>query len=98
MMEDLDTLGAAGSDGQVIVATGAGAFQYESGATLRTSVGVGTGDTPILIRFPNGNISIKTIETLHNDWVPYEEFKPFDISVKTLFIIKFSDRDFIYIG
>ena len=44
VLEDLDTLGAAGSDGQFIVATGAGAFAYESGATVRNSLGLGTGD------------------------------------------------------
>jgi hypothetical protein len=38
-------IGAPSSDGEFIVATGAGAFAYESGATLRTSIGVGTGDT-----------------------------------------------------
>jgi hypothetical protein len=44
VLEDLDTLGAAGSDGQFIVATGAGAFAYESANTARTSLGLGTGD------------------------------------------------------
>jgi hypothetical protein len=39
VLEDLDSLGAAGSDGQFIVATGEGAFAYESGATVRTSLG-----------------------------------------------------------
>ena len=46
VLDDLNTLGAAAADGEVIVATGAGAFAYESGATLRTSIGVGTGDSP----------------------------------------------------
>ena len=46
VLEDLDTLGAPASDGQFIVATGAGAFAYESGATVRTSLGLGTGDSP----------------------------------------------------
>jgi hypothetical protein len=46
VLEDLDSLGAAGSDGQFIVATGEGAFAYESGATVRTSLGLGTGDSP----------------------------------------------------
>ena len=41
VLEDLDTLGAAASDGQFIVATGSGAFAYESGATARTSLGLG---------------------------------------------------------
>jgi hypothetical protein len=45
-LEDLDTLGAAASDGQFIVATGTGAFAYESGATARTSLGLGSSDTP----------------------------------------------------
>ena len=42
VLEDLDTLGAASSNGQFIVATGSGAFQYESGSTARTSLGLGT--------------------------------------------------------
>ncbi|MBT6753754.1 hypothetical protein HOB25_02065, partial [bacterium] len=33
ILEDLNTLGAAATDGQFIVATGAGTFAYESGAT-----------------------------------------------------------------
>jgi hypothetical protein len=43
VLEDLDTLGAASTDGEIIVATGAGAFAYETGATLRTSIGVAIG-------------------------------------------------------
>ena len=43
---DLETLGAPASDGQFIVATGAGAFAYESANTARTSLGLGTGDSP----------------------------------------------------
>ena len=46
VLEDLNTLGAAASDGQFIVATGAGAFAYESGDTARTSLGLGSGDSP----------------------------------------------------
>lgn len=46
IFEDLETLGAPVSDGQIIVATGAGAFAYESGNTARTSLGLGTGDSP----------------------------------------------------
>ena len=40
---DLATLEAPASDGQFIVATGAGAFAYESGATVRTSLGLTIG-------------------------------------------------------
>lgn len=44
VLEDLDTLGAPSADGQFIVATGAGAFAYESGATARASLGLDTSD------------------------------------------------------
>jgi DNA polymerase elongation subunit (family B) len=37
-----------------------------------------TGDTPLLVKFPDGHIDIITIETLTSEWVPYENFKPFD--------------------
>ena len=40
VLEDLVTLGAPASDGQFIVATGAGAFAYESGADARASLGL----------------------------------------------------------
>lgn len=43
ILDDLNTLGAAASDGEFIVATGAGAFAYESGATARTSLGLAIG-------------------------------------------------------
>jgi len=45
VLEDLDTLGAPTTDGQFIVATGAGAFAYESGATVRTSLNVDIAGT-----------------------------------------------------
>ena len=38
-----------------------------------------TGDTPLLVKFPDGHIDIITIETLTTDWMPYENFKPFDV-------------------
>lgn len=34
------------ADSQVLVGTGSGTYQAESGATLRTSLGLGTGDSP----------------------------------------------------
>ncbi|MEX0933432.1 MAG: hypothetical protein WDZ74_01630, partial [Candidatus Paceibacterota bacterium] len=43
VLEDFDTLGAAASDGQFIVATGVGTFAYESGATARASLGLTIG-------------------------------------------------------
>jgi hypothetical protein len=41
VLQDLDTLGAASNDGEFIVATAAGTFAYESGSTVRTSLGLG---------------------------------------------------------
>jgi hypothetical protein len=38
VLEDIDALGAPASDGQFIVASGSGAFNYESGATAFTSI------------------------------------------------------------
>uniref|UniRef100_A0A6M3J8A3 Sortilin N-terminal domain-containing protein n=1 Tax=viral metagenome TaxID=1070528 RepID=A0A6M3J8A3_9ZZZZ len=46
VLDDMNALGAAASDGQFIVATGAGVFAYESGNTARTSLGLGTGNSP----------------------------------------------------
>ena len=57
ILDDLNTLGAPTSDGQFIVATGAGAFAYESTTTARTSLGVGTGDSPAF-----ANVSLGTGE------------------------------------
>ena len=48
VLDDLNILGAAASDGQFLVATGAGVFAYESGDTARISLGVGTTDSPQL--------------------------------------------------
>ena len=61
VLEDLDTLGAAGTDGQFIVATGAGAFQYETTTTVRTSLGVGTGDSPQFTGIELGHATQNTL-------------------------------------
>jgi DNA polymerase elongation subunit (family B) len=53
--------------------------------TLETFVGAKltygdsvTGDTPLLVML-NGFVDIITIENLNNGWVPYNNFKPYDI-------------------
>jgi len=46
LLEDLDTLGANSADSEFIVGTGAGVLAWESGDTARTSLGLGTGNTP----------------------------------------------------
>ncbi len=43
---DLEALGSVSGDGKFIVADGSGSFAYEDGATVRTSLGLGTGDSP----------------------------------------------------
>ena len=37
-----------------------------------------TGDEPLILKNKEGLIEIKTIETLSNEWEPYENFKPND--------------------
>ena len=56
--------------------------------TLNTFVGAKltygdsvTGDTPLLV-MKNGFVDIITIEELNNNWIPYNEFKPFDSNRK----------------
>lgn len=46
VLEDLDTLGPPDADGQFLVAAAEGVFQYEDGNTARTSLGLGTSDSP----------------------------------------------------
>ena len=61
VLEDLDTLGAPASDGQFIVATGAGAFAYESGTTVRTSLGLGNSATQ-----DTGSMTVATADTANS--------------------------------
>ena len=35
-----------------------------------------TGDTPLLIKYPDGTIDIKTIDDLTDTYIPYKNFKP----------------------
>jgi len=42
-LQDLDALGTVSSNSEMIVGTGAGAYAYESGSTLRSSIGVAIG-------------------------------------------------------
>ena len=60
-LQDLDTLGVAAADGEIIVATGAGALAWEKDATARTSLGVGTGDSP---QFTGVNVGHENDNTL----------------------------------
>jgi len=67
VLEDLDSLGAASSDGEFIVATGAGAFAYESGNTARTSLGLGTGNSPQFTNLTlSGDLTVNGTQTIIN--------------------------------
>ena len=67
IFEDLETLGAASADGEFIVATGAGAFAYESGNTARTSLGLGTGDSPTFTGLTlSGDLTVNGTQTIIN--------------------------------
>ncbi len=41
-----------------------------------------TGDTPLLIKYDNGLVDVKTIETMSNEWIEYENFRPWDENAK----------------
>lgn len=46
VLDDLNVLGANAADNEFLVGTGAGALAWESGAAARTSIGLGTGNSP----------------------------------------------------
>ncbi len=48
VLDDWNTLGAVGADGEIAVGTAAGVFAYESGSVLRDTVGVGLTDNLLL--------------------------------------------------
>jgi hypothetical protein len=65
LLEDLDTLGASTTDGEFLVATGAGTLAWETGATARTSIGLGTGDSPTFTNLTlTGTIDVDGISDL----------------------------------
>lgn len=61
VLEDLDTLGANAADSEFLVGTGAGVLAWESGATVRTSLGLGTTDNPQFNTIELGHASDCTI-------------------------------------
>ncbi len=46
VLTDIAAVGVNSADGEFLIGTGAGALAWEAGATARTSMGVGTGDSP----------------------------------------------------
>jgi hypothetical protein len=65
VLQDLNTLGAPASDGQFIVATGAGAFAYESASTARTSLGLGTAATLDTAAVADAGTNLATGDQIH---------------------------------
>jgi len=65
---DLATLEAPASDGQFIVATGAGVFAYESTSTARTSLGLGTVST-LDTGISNTNVAKFNANVVDNDFL-----------------------------
>jgi|TARA_B110000467_G_scaffold65567_1_gene59797 hypothetical protein len=66
ILEDLDTLGAPASDGQFIVADGAGSFAYEAGSTVRDSLDLGTSDTPTFTGMNAGGAAVTNVANPSN--------------------------------
>uniref|UniRef100_A0A6M3J6S5 Uncharacterized protein n=1 Tax=viral metagenome TaxID=1070528 RepID=A0A6M3J6S5_9ZZZZ len=63
VLDDLNVLGASASDGQFLVATGAGTLAWESGATARTSIGLGSVEDTALSTWA-GTTNITTLGTI----------------------------------
>lgn len=60
VLDDLNTLGANVADSEFLVGTGAGALAWESGATARTSIGLGITDTPQFTTIKMYNAAVDT--------------------------------------
>jgi len=65
VLDDLNTLGAVASDSEFLVGTGAGTLAWESGATVRTSLGLGTGDSP---QFTGGTFTGSLVASGNNHY------------------------------
>jgi DNA polymerase elongation subunit (family B) len=50
-------------------------LDYEPDVVYGDSV---TGDTPLIIKYPDGHINIHTIDSITQIWEPYDNFKIFD--------------------
>jgi len=61
VLDDLNILGVNAADSEFLVGTGAGVLAWESGATVRTSIGLGTGDEPQFATLGIGNPLIRGV-------------------------------------
>jgi len=62
VLDDLNALGANTADGEFLVGTGAGALAWESGATARTSIGLGTADDVQFNNITGVNLTVSSGE------------------------------------
>lgn len=65
VLQDLNNLGAATTDGQFIVATGPGVFTYENESTARTSLGLGNAATLDTAAVADGGTDLATGDQIH---------------------------------
>jgi DNA polymerase elongation subunit (family B) len=63
--------------GRMSIEKAAKSIQEDHGGVLVYGDSV-SGDTPVLVRYPNETINIHTIDDLGKNWVDYEEFKGVD--------------------
>lgn len=70
VLTDIAAVGANAADSELLVGTAAGALAWESGATLRTSVGVGTGDTPDFTGITFGGTGSTLANYAIGTWTP----------------------------
>ena len=63
ILDDFNTLGAATGEDQFIVSTGNGTFAYQTGVTVRDSLGLGTDNTPEFngIDLDGGNLTLDIV-------------------------------------
>lgn len=68
--------------GREMIMTAKNFVEEQYGATVVYGDSV-SGDTPLLIRDSRGMIRVTTIETLSDEWIEYENFRPWDTTERT---------------
>jgi DNA polymerase elongation subunit (family B) len=63
----------------IMLAKGFVESEYDAHVIYGDSV---SGDTPLLVRDPHGVVHVKTIECMSDDWIEYENFRPWDERLK----------------
>lgn len=84
VLTDLSAL-AVVADNEFIVGTGAGAYAHESGATVRTSLGLGAGDSVIFAELDIDNININgdIISRTGSIYIDFDNGAGHDLVIRT---------------